>query len=224
MPDTPLAGPVVPPAAGGPPKQLVVMLHGVGANGHDLIGLAPYFAQALPDAEFVAPHAPFPCDMAAFGHQWFSLAERTPGAIAAGVRAAAPLLSRFLDAELDRRRLTDDALALVGFSQGTMMALHVAPRRPHRCAGVLGYSGLLAAPEALAAEVTARPPVLLVHGEQDEVLPAVAMPMAAAALEAAGVPVQTHLRPGLGHGIDEPGILLGMRFLAQSLRPDRLMR
>lgn len=214
-----LSAPVVAPAGGGPPKQLVVMLHGVGADGHDLIALAPHFAQALPEAVFVAPHAPLPYDMAPFGRQWFSLAVMTPQAIAAGVRMAAAPLSQFLDAELQRYGISDDALALVGFSQGAMMALHVATRRPRPCAAVLCYSGLLAAPETLAAEVSARPPVLLVHGAQDDVVPAAAMPAAAAALDAAGLPVETHLRPGLGHGIDETALMLGIHFLAQRLRP-----
>jgi len=162
--------------------------------------------------------------MAPYGRQWFSLSDRRPEIIAAGVRASAPLVNRFLDEELARRDLADDALALMGFSQGTMMALHVALRRAKPCAAVLGYSGMLAGPETLAVEITARPPVLLVHGERDEVVPAGAMPLAAAALTAAGVPVQSHLRPGLGHGIDEDGIALGLDFLVRYLPPDQMMR
>lgn len=210
-----LSGPTAPAASGGQPRQLVVMLHGVGADGQDLIDLAPYFARDLPDAEFLSPDAPFPYDMAPYGRQWFSLSDRRPDAIAAGVRATAPLVNRYLDEELARRGLADHALAMIGFSQGTMMALHVALRRMAPCAAVLGYSGMLAAADDLADEITARPPVLLVHGERDDVVPASAMPLAAAALTASGVPVETHLQPQLGHGVDEAGIASGRRFLVR---------
>ncbi len=213
-----LMGPVQPPLSGGPPRQLVVLLHGVGADGNDLIALAPFLAQALPEAEFVAPDAPFHYDLAPIGHQWFSLMDRSPSAIANGVRIAAPILDAFLDAELRRRGLEDSDLALVGFSQGTMMALHVAPRRPRPCAAILGYSGALISPEDLIGEVVSQPPVLLIHGEQDDVLPPDYMPVAAAALEAAGCRVRSHLQPMLAHGIDEAGLELGAAFLAEALR------
>lgn len=210
-----LSGPTVPPASGAAARQLVVFLHGVGADGNDLLGLAPYFAQALPDAEFISPHAPFPFDMAPYGHQWFSLQDRSATAIDAGVRLAAPILDAFLDAELAKRGLTDSDLILIGFSQGTMMSLHTALRRPRPCAGVIGFSGKLAAPEALAGEITSRPPVLLIHGEQDEVLPVQLLPLAVQALEAAGVPVESHTRPMLGHGIDDEGLRLAVAFAAK---------
>ncbi|HET8728087.1 MAG TPA: alpha/beta fold hydrolase, partial [Alphaproteobacteria bacterium] len=152
-----------PPASGGAPRRLVLLLHGLGADGRDLIGLAPHWAPYLPDAEFLAPDAPDPCDMAPFGYQWFSLQEHTPARLEAGVRAAAGPLDAFIDQALAERGLTDADLALVGFSQGTMMALHVALRRKQPCAAIVGYSGALVAPETLAAEIGARPPVLLVH-------------------------------------------------------------
>lgn len=201
-----LTGPSHGPASGGAPKQLVVFLHGRGANGHDLIGLAPFIAPHLPDALFLSPDAPQPCDMAPVGLQWFSLAERTPDSIAAGVRSAAPAVDAFLDHHLARHGLTDADMALFGFSQGCMMALHVGVRRNTAPAALLGYSGLLAAPEALAAEATVKPPVLLVHGAADEVVPHAALPAAEAALKGAGIPVEAVSRPGLGHGIDEDGI------------------
>lgn len=217
MAATPLTGPVLRPASGGPAAQLVVLLHGVGADGNDLIQLAPYFAQALPEAEFLAPHAPFHYDMAPFGHQWFSLQDRSPAAITAGVRIAAPILDAFLDAELARRGLGDEALALVGFSQGSMMAMHVGLRRPRACAAIVGYSGALVAPETLADEIAARPPVLLVHGDADEVVPVDYLALAAQALEEAGVPVFAQVRPDLGHSIDEDGVALGAAFLSRRL-------
>ncbi len=212
-----LDGPSVPPAAGGTPEQLVILLHGLGADGHDLISLAPHLG--LPHAEFVAPHAPFPCDMAPVGYQWFSLRDFSGEAMAAGVRAAAPILDAFIDDALAARSLTDAQLALMGFSQGCMMALHVALRRTVPCAAVLGFSGTLAAAADLANEISVRPPVLLVHGEADPVVPARALPHAEAGLKAASVPVEAHLRPGLEHGIDAEGIALAQAFLAQAFAP-----
>ena len=212
-----LDGPRLPPAAGGAPDSLVVLLHGLGADGDDLIGLAPYWAKALPRTAFVSPHAPFPCDMAPMGRQWFSLQEREPHAIAAGVEAAAPVLQAFLDAELERHALTADRVALVGFSQGTMMALYVGLRRKGGVAAIVGYSGALVGAERLAAEAVARPPVLLVHGDADQIVPFGAMAAAEAALREAGIPVTTERRPGLPHSIDEVGLVKGGQFLVGHL-------
>lgn len=213
MTDPILSGPSHGPASGNPPRQLVVLLHGRGANGHDLIGLAPVLAEHFPDALFLAPDAPQPADLAPVGLQWFSLTERTPETIAAGVRSAAPAIDAFLDHHLARHGLTDANLALFGFSQGCMMALHVGLRRAAAPAAVMGYSGLLAAPDALADEITVRPPVLLVHGEADEIVPHAALPAAEAALRDAGVEVEAVSRPGLGHGIDEDGIARALALL-----------
>ena len=140
----PLLGPSVGPSAGGPPRQLVVLLHGVGADGQDLIGLAPMLARDLPHARFVAPDGPQPCDLAPYGRQWFSLQDRRPGSDARGRRRhgaawSTPSSTR----ELARHGLDDARLALVGFSQGTMMSLHVGPRRPRPMAAMLGFSGAL---------------------------------------------------------------------------------
>lgn len=204
-------------AAPGSARSLVVFLHGLGADGDDLISLAPLLGQRLTHAAFVSPHAPFPCDMAPFGRQWFSLQELDPAAILGGVRLAAPVLDAFLDAELERHGLGDDRLALVGFSQGTMMALFVALRRTKPCAAVVGYSGALIGAEALPEEIASRPSVLLVHGEADEIVPVAALPAAVAALRANSVPVESETRRGLGHGIDERGLALGAAFLARHL-------
>jgi phospholipase/carboxylesterase len=208
-----LDGPRLAPASGGPARQLVVLLHGVGADGNDLIGLAPYFASALPHAAFVSPHAPFPYDMAPFGRQWFSLMDRSPSRILEGARIAAPILDRFIDLELNRHGLSDAAMALVGFSQGTMMALHAGLRRVAPCAGILGYSGVLVGADVLAGDLRVHPPVMLIHGEDDPVVNFSLHGLTAAALEAHGVPVEAHARPGLGHSIDEEGLALGMDFL-----------
>jgi phospholipase/carboxylesterase len=212
-----LDGPGFGPAAGGRARSLVVLLHGLGADGHDLIQLAPHWAELLPSTAFVSPHAPFPCDMAPYGRQWFSLQDRDPHRIRSGVAAAAPILDAFLDATLEAHRLDDSALALVGFSQGTMMSLHVAPRRARAIAGVVGFSGALVGAEDLATELRSTPPVLLVHGDADQVVPFSAMAAAQSALSAAGVEVTTERRPGLPHSIDEVGLEKAAAFLARRL-------
>ena len=145
-----LSGPSRPPASGGRPSRLVILLHGLGADGNDLIGLAPYWVPLLPTAEFLSPNAPFPCDMAPYGYQWFSAQDRSPTAVLAGVRSAAPLLQAFIDDALAERGLDDADLALVGFSQGTMMSLFVGLRRAKPVAGIVGFSCRLLAPEVLA--------------------------------------------------------------------------
>lgn len=214
-----LSGPSRKPASGGAARQLVVLLHGLGADGNDLIGLAPYWAPLVPEAEFLSPHAPFPCDMAPMGRQWFSLQDRSQTAILAGIRAAAPVLDGFLDEALAQRGLDERQLALVGFSQGTMMSLYVGPRRAKTLAGIVGYSGALVGPELLPTEIRSRPPMLLVHGDADQVVPPAALPLAVAGLRAAGVPVEEIVRPGLGHGIDEEGLRRGGLFLKEKLLP-----
>jgi phospholipase/carboxylesterase len=210
-----LNGPSLAPRSGGKPRQLVVFLHGLGADGHDLISLAPYFAEALPEAEFLSPHAPFPCDMASMGRQWFSLQDRSPEVMLAGLSAARPILDEFLDVSLEQRGLAEENLLLIGFSQGTMMALFTALRRARACAGIVGYSGLLAAPDRLREEIVSRPPVLLVHGDQDPVVSYQFMELARATLELLQVPVTALTRPGMGHSIDDEGLTRGIGFAVQ---------
>ena len=212
-----LVGPSFGPAAGGPPRQLVVLLHGVGADGQDLVGLAPMLARDLPHARFVAPDGPEPCDLAPYGRQWFSLQDRRPERMLAGIVRTAPLLDAFLDEELARYGLTDADLALLGFSQGTMMSLHVGPRRPRAMACILGFSGALVGGEALPDQARSRPPVMLVHGDADDVVPVQALFGAMDALQAAEIPVQWIVRPGLPHSIDPEGIAAGGRFLREML-------
>ena len=215
-----LDGPRVAPAAGGAPKSLVILLHGYGSNGQDLISLAPYWRDALPHAAFVSPNAPEVCPGAPGGYQWWGITSLDPNARAAGAARAAPVLGAFIDAELARTGLTNAELALVGFSQGTMMALHVGLGRHPALAGIVGYSGMLADPSALATAAS-KPPILLVHGDADPMIPVIAFHQAKAALGDAGFIVESHVSAGLAHSIDVTGLQLGGRFLHRVLGSDR---
>ncbi len=216
-----LDGPRLAPAAGGTPRQLVVFLHGYGADGNDLIGLGREWAKQLPHAAFVSPHAPEPCGMAPMGRQWFDLSLGDMTLIANGVKSAAPALQAFVDAELTRHNLPTSALGLVGFSQGTMMALAVGLARNPSPAAIVGYSGALATVEALPAAGSG-PAILLVHGDMDEVIPVDAMLMAREMLGQAGLPVEWHISQGIGHGIDGEGLRLGGDFLKQAFAAAQL--
>ena len=214
-----LDGPRIEPRSG-TARRLVVFLHGYGADGNDLIEIGRAWQNLLPDGAFVSPHAPRPCGQAPVGREWFPLTFRDPNERWTGVNAAAPALDGFLDAELQRRRLPPSALALVGFSQGTMMALHVGLRRAVPPAAIVGYSGMLVVPEAVnpdtfAADIRGKPPVLLVHGDQDELIPVQALMEAAQGLASLEVPVEWHISPGIGHGIDQEGLRQGGEFLAR---------
>jgi phospholipase/carboxylesterase len=217
-----LDGPRIAPRSG-KAKSLVVFLHGYGADGNDLIDIGRAWQNLLPDTAFVSPHAPQPCGQAPMGREWFALTFRDPNERWTGVNTAAPVLNAFLDAELARHNLPPSALALVGFSQGTMMSLHVGLRRPVAPAAIVGYSGMLALPEDEAAanrfadEVVSRPPVLLVHGDQDQLIPVQALFHAAQTLAALDVPAEWHISPGVGHGIDQEGLRQGGEFLARQL-------
>jgi phospholipase/carboxylesterase len=204
-----LDGPRLEPRSG-PARQLVVFLHGYGADGNDLIEIGRAWQGLLPQAAFVSPHAPEPCGQAPVGRQWFPLTFRDPNERWVGVNKAAPMLESFLDAELKRRNLPPSALALVGFSQGTMMSLHVGLR----------YSGLLvvpqdANPDKFAAEIKSRPPVLLIHGDQDELIPVQALFHATNGLASLDVPAEWHISNGVGHGIDQEGLRHGGEFLGR---------
>ncbi len=226
-----LDGPRI-PASGGRANALVVFLHGYGADGKDLIEIGRQWRGLLPGAAFVSPHASELCAGAPLGRQWFALSNRPPDDPAGaedrwnGVVKARGALDAFLDAELERLGLDNSRLALVGFSQGSMMALHVGLRRRRAPAAILGYSGLLVGSERLK-EATARdprgapPPILLIHGDQDPLIPVEAMFMAAEALAQASIPAQWHLSFGVGHGIDGGGLHHGGQFLAEALYRNR---
>ncbi len=204
-----------------PARSLVVICHGVGADGHDLIDLAPTWGRTLRDTAFVAPDGPERYDMlppgSSFsGRQWFSLADRTPAVLRAGVGRAADALDRFIDAELARLSLPPDAYALMGFSQGAMTVLHTGLRRATPPRAILAYSGaLLGGPPFVA-----HPPVLLVHGEADEVVPVERSRAAEATLRDAGIDVQSVYVKALGHGIDDAGLSAGGLFLQKAFASD----
>jgi phospholipase/carboxylesterase len=228
--DTLLSGPML-QAASGTTKSIVILLHGYGADGNDLIGLAPHLARNLPDTAFYSPNAPFPCEMSPFGRQWFSLAEYDPeflrrapetmsGALAAmaeGANKNAAFIHDFIDHLMKTHGLGEDKIALIGFSQGTMMSLQTAPRREKQLACVVGFSGALLGEAAFSAEIKSRPPMILVHGTADPVVPIEASRLAKATLEANGIEVSLHERPGLQHGIDEEGISLAAALLGKHL-------
>jgi phospholipase/carboxylesterase len=205
------------PASGGKAKQLVIILHGWGADGYNLIDLADAFARALPDAHFIAPNAPFVCEVNPYGFQWFSLMDRQPQHMLAGARKAVELLNEFIDEQLAELSLDNNKLALVGFSQGTMTALHLALRRTPQMAAVVGFSGALVGADVLAKEITARPPICLIHGNMDDVVPYSSMAHASDALKAHGLNVMSHSRPHLGHSIDLEGMAIAAEFLKAKL-------
>lgn len=199
------------------PDSLVILLHGYGSNGEDLIGLAPYWSKMLPNALFISPDAPFECE-AGFGYQWFSLRSWTPMAMLGGAEAAAPLLNNYIDAALAEYNLSDDKLALVGFSQGTMMSLYAAPRRKKPIAGVLGYSGAMIGGEGLVGNASiVKMPIHLIHGDFDTVVPVAAYYHATQTLIGAGFTVSGNVTPGLPHSIDPAGIESGGQFLKKVL-------
>ncbi len=207
-------------AKSGAPKQLVVFLHGYGADGGDLIEIGRQWRAFLPDADFVAPHAPERCAMSPGGRQWFPLTMRDPDERWRGVIAARPTLDAFIDAELERRGLDERSLALVGFSQGTMMALHAGLRRKIAPKAIVGYSGVLVTGRAEPGEEPlkhrAPPAVLLAHGEEDPLIPVEALFLSINLLGEMKIPAQWHLSAGLDHGIDNTGLMHGGLFLAQS--------
>lgn len=216
--DKPLTGPAVLPPDG-KPDALVVLLHGYGSNGQDLIQLTPYFRAALPNAAFLAPNAPQDVPGLAGGHQWWPIVTMDRAERAYGAHYAALAVNTYIDAALKRFALKADRLVLVGFSQGTITALQTALTRNEKIAGVIGFSGAVADPERLELEIRSRPPILLVHGEDDEVLPIAFFEEAKEALERLTHPVHTLVVPGLGHSIDPSGLEVAGAFLRQVLPP-----
>jgi phospholipase/carboxylesterase len=224
-PDSPSGSPLwagcrrVLPAIRKHPESVVLLLHGYGSNADDLITLAPELADQLPGTAFISPNAPFVCEMSALGRQWFSLQDFSPLNRWKGVREAAPFVLQMI-ADLQKEfSLPLSRIALAGFSQGGMLALHVGPRLPEPLAAVVSFSGMLVGAEYLPAEVTARPPVLLVHGQMDPVVPFASLPLAETALKTCGFQVETEICPFMPHSIDEAGLQHARRFLATALQP-----
>ncbi len=225
-----LEGPSHPPASGGQPKQVVVFLHGYGADGNDLIGLAPYFSESLPDAAFYSPHAPEPGEMG-YGRQWFTLQGYDPNLIRRdparmadafavmydGAKRSAIALNEYIDRILEELGLSASSMALIGFSQGTMMAMHIGLRRSMAFGAIIGYSGALLGSEQLGEELQNAPPLLLVHGSSDDVVPVTALSHMQSALDAHDIAYTAHIVPNHGHGIEQMGATLGRTFLKQHL-------
>jgi len=223
----PLEGAFYPTRNLGPATSVVVFLHGYGASGDDLIDFSAYFTGNLPDTAFYAPDAPEPCEISPLGFQWFSLNAYDPEMLrrdpptlpraledlADGAASAASVLNDYLSAVMERHGIGPERLAVVGFSQGTMMALHVALRREVPIAALVGFSGALAGASRLADEIRCRPPVQLIHGDGDEMVPYGAMSLANHALSEAGLDVRTHTCRGLGHGIDDQGLFVARDFI-----------
>jgi phospholipase/carboxylesterase len=202
------------PHSGKPPRQIVLLLHGYGSSGADLIQFVPHWQQQLPDALFLAPNAPLSLGHGS-GFQWWPLTAFTPQALAAGTAGAAGAVDAFIDRKLAQYSLSEANLAIVGFSQGTMMSLHVGLRRPRQVAAIVGYSGMLTGGRELAHQAVTKPPVLLVHGSADPVVPVAALHAAEAELRRIGVDVASHVSPGLGHSVDPIGLRLGVEFIAR---------
>ena len=200
----------------GKARSMVIFVHGYCADVADLLGLADPLAPHLPDTVFYSPNAPEKCVNNPFGYQWFPipwLDGSSEAEAKASMAVAVDLLNGFIDAKLAEEKVAPEALALVGFSQGTMMSLHIAPRRDRAMAGVVGFSGRLLAPETLAAEAKVKPPVLLVHGDADEMVPYADMGRAGDALVSAGFEVYGHTMKGTGHGIAPDGLQVALSFL-----------
>lgn len=206
-------------AASGEADSMVIFLHGYGADGNDLLGLAEPLKPHLPNTVFLAPNAPERCGLNPMGYQWFPIPwidGSSEEAAAAGMARAVDDLNAFLDRVMVEEDMIAEQVALVGFSQGTMMSLHVAPRRDEAFAAVVGFSGRLMAPETLADEVVVRPPILLIHGDQDDVVPPSSLPEAAEALQNAGwTEVYAHVMKGTAHGIAPDGLSVALAFLRQ---------
>lgn len=208
-----MSGPFKLPFNGKKPSKLVIFLHGVGADGHDLIELSDEFSESIGEAVFLSPHAPFKYDAYPTGYQWFSLTDYTEDKLYEGIEVALPILKEYIDENLEKYQLEYKDLILIGFSQGTIMALQMAPRLPDSCFAVIGFSGALVKGKMLEPNIKSKPPIFLSHGSDDQVLPISKYHLANKSLKEMGLSVEGHVIKNLGHGINLEAIELANEFL-----------
>lgn len=208
-----LSGPFKIPLKLTKPDKLVVFLHGVGSDGHDLISLSDEFAGIFPNAIFLSPNAPFPYDAYTMGYQWFSLEDRSPEKLYQGIKTALPILQNYIDENLAKYNLSYENLVLIGFSQGTMMALQLAPRLEEKCFAVIGFSGALVNPIDLEKEKKSNPPICLIHGREDQVVTASQHQYSVMHLKQMNLLSEEHLIKDLAHSINSSAIKFAQNFL-----------
>lgn len=213
-----ISGPIIEPSSGNSPKQMIIFVHGYGADGNDLIGLANYFQSTLPEAIFLSPHAPEACSMNPSGYQWFDLTSTDPAVLWSKILVAADHLNEFIDSKLLEYNIAEENLALIGFSQGTMMSLHVSLRRKNTMAAVLGYSGRLIGADLLKDALISKPSIYLIHGDQDPMVPYQESLTAEKVLKEYSVDIKTHISEHTQHSIAEDGLRIGVDFLASKLK------
>ena len=213
-----ISGPIIEPSNGNPPKQMIIFVHGYGADGNDLIGLTNYFQSTLPEAIFLSPHAPEACSMNPSGYQWFDLTSTDPAVLWSKILVAADHLNEFIDSKLLEYNIAEENLALIGFSQGTMMSLHVSLRRKNTMAAVLGYSGRLIGADLLKDDLISKPSIYLIHGDQDPMVPYQESLTAEKVLKEYSVDIKTHISEHTQHSIAEDGLRIGVDFLASKLK------
>jgi len=213
-----ISGPIIEPSSGNSPKQMIIFVHGYGADGNDLIGLANYFQSTLPEAIFLSPHAPEACSMNPSGYQWFDLTSTDPAVLWSKILVAADHLNEFIDSKLLEYNIAEENLALIGFSQGTMMSLHVSLRRKNTMAAVLGYSGRLIGADLLKDDLISKPSIYLIHGDQDSMVPYQESLTAEKILKEYSIDIKTHISEHTQHSIAEDGLRIGVDFLASKLK------
>lgn len=213
-----ISGPIIEPSSGNSPKQMIIFVHGYGADGNDLIGLTNYFQSTLPEAIFLSPHAPEACSMNPSGYQWFDLTSTDPAVLWSKILVAADHLNEFIDSKLLEYNIAEENLALIGFSQGTMMSLHVSLRRKNTMAAVLGYSGRLIGADLLKDDLISKPSIYLIHGDQDPMVPYQESLTAEKVLKEYSIDIKTHISEHTQHSIAEDGLRIGVDFLASKLK------
>ena len=213
-----ISGPIIEPSSGNSPKQMIIFVHGYGADGNDLIGLANYFQSTLPEAISLSPHAPEACSMNPSGYQWFDLTSTDPAVLWSKILVAADHLNEFIDSKLLEYNIAEENLALIGFSQGTMMSLHVSLRRKNTMAAVLGYSGRLIGADLLKDDLISKPSIYLIHGDQDPMVPYQESLTAEKVLQEYSIDIKTHISEHTQHSIAEDGLRIGVDFLASKLK------